>query len=553
MSVVPSTQYAVQFTGVDEITINPAKPVASVGPHGIMLQIEACGICFSDTKLLHAFDSHPRKSEVVSGLTEEELAEIPGYQPGSLPTVPGHEPVARIIEVGEKVTHFRVGERVLVQADWKHLPTAKSNAAFGYNFEGALQEFVVVDERCIVAPNGDEFLIRVAEEPTAAAIGLIEPWATVEGAYAWRERRTLKAGGHLLVVADADAAVSSIADLVAEAAPGEITAVGTTGEALGVAATTAASLAELGEQRFDDIIYFGADAGVITDLGARLAARSIFNIVLGGKRIEGVTKVDVGRVHYDFIRYCGTTGSDPAAGYAWIPETGEVRAGDKLAIMGAAGPMGLMHTMRAVVLGLPDISIDATDLSASRLEHLASVIDPVAAETGVPVTYLNTSEQQLEAGYSYVVVMVPAPPLIAEAVTIAGEGAIVNAFAGIPAGTLAEIDVQGVIERQIFMIGTSGSDVSDMRTVVNKIERGDYDTTISLDSITGMAGFNDAINAVINRTSGGKIMVYPQLHDLPLIALKDLADHLPEVAAKLEGGLWTRAAEEELLRGGNGN
>ena len=61
---------------------------------------------------------------------------------------PGHEPVVRVVQVGEAVTHFKVGDRLLVQADWKHLRTSKSNGAFGYNFDGALEEYVVVDERC---------------------------------------------------------------------------------------------------------------------------------------------------------------------------------------------------------------------------------------------------------------------------------------------------------------------------------------------------------------------------------------------------------------------
>ena len=117
MSGLPATQYAIQIVGKDEFILNPAKEVDPVGPHQMMLQVEACGICFSDTKLLHAFDSHPRKAEVISGITPEALAEIPNYRPGTQPTVPGHEPVCRVIQVGDQVTHFKVGDRVLVQAD----------------------------------------------------------------------------------------------------------------------------------------------------------------------------------------------------------------------------------------------------------------------------------------------------------------------------------------------------------------------------------------------------------------------------------------------------
>jgi len=143
---------------------------------------------------------------------------------------------------------------------------------------------------------------------------------------------------------------------------------------------------------------------------------------------------------------------------------------------------------------------------------------------------------------------VPVPALVSQAVDLLAEGGILNAFAGIPAGTFGDFDLQGIIERQIFMLGTSGSDVSDMRTVLRKIEAGIIDTTISLWAITGMAGFGDAINAVMDRTSGGKIMVFPMMHDLGLTPVSELAEKLPTVAAKLDAaGLWTKEAEEALL------
>ncbi|WP_026460384.1 alcohol dehydrogenase catalytic domain-containing protein [Schaalia suimastitidis] len=530
MPQYPDTQYAIQITGKDEVGVNTAKAVDPVGPHQMMLQVEACGICFSDTKLLHAFDTHPRKAEVIEGIDLDALNEIPGYKPGQLATVPGHEPVGRIVEVGEKVTHFKVGDRVLVQADWKHLRTAKSNGAFGYNFEGALQEYVVIDERCVVSPSGEEFLIHVSDGPSAAAVGLIEPWATVEGSYAWKERAHVADGGRLLVVGSGD-----VTALTAEHRPAEIVTIDEAG------------VASLGEQTFDDIVYFGAHAEVIEALGALLGTRGVMCVVLGGGTIERKVSLDIGRVHYDFIRFCGTTGSDPAEGYAWIPATGELREGDKVAIIGAAGPMGQMHTMRAITSGVPGITVAGTDLSDERLAGLRSVVGPVAQQRNVPLEIINTGTTPLEFGYTHLSCMVPVPALVSQAVDLAADGAILNAFAGIPAGTFGEFDLQGIIERRIFMLGTSGSDVSDMRTVLRKIEEGIIDTTISLYAVTGMAGFVDAINAVMNRTSGGKIMVFPQLHDLGLTPLSELREKLPQVADKLVDGLWTKEAEEALL------
>ena len=124
-----------------------------------------------------------------------------------------------------------------------------------------------------------------------------------------------------------------------------------------------------------------------------------------------------------------------------------------------------------------------------------------------------------------------------------------NVFAGIPAGTFGDFDLQGIIERRVFVLGTSGSDVSDMRTVLRKIEDGVIDTVVSLDAITGMAGFADAIGSVIDRTSGGKVMVFPSLYGLGLIRLSELETRLPHVAAKLKNGRWTKEPEEALLAG----
>src|SRR5208283_3817967 len=129
----------------------------------------------------------------------EALKEMPHYVPGDKPTVPGHEAVVRIARVGPGVDRFKPGERFVVETDYRWLLTDKSNAAFGYNFEGALQEYVLFDERVITSPEGHSMLIPAPEHLSASALALVEPWACVERAYAEVERRTLKPGGRLLV------------------------------------------------------------------------------------------------------------------------------------------------------------------------------------------------------------------------------------------------------------------------------------------------------------------------------------------------------------------
>jgi hypothetical protein len=62
-----------------------------------------------------------------------------------------------------------------------------------------------------------------------------------------------------------------------------------------------------------------------------------------------------------------------------------------------------------------------------------------------------------------------------------------------------------------------------------------------------MEGVAEALAAVEARTSGGKIVVYPALHELGLLRLAEVAERFPAVAERLEDGRWTRAAEEALL------
>ena len=62
-----------------------------------------------------------------------------------------------------------------------------------------------------------------------------------------------------------------------------------------------------------------------------------------GRRIGRPVAVDVGRVHYDLTRWVGTTGDSRRGRLRLAPADGELRAGDRVAVIGAAGPMGFMH------------------------------------------------------------------------------------------------------------------------------------------------------------------------------------------------------------------
>lgn len=107
-------------------------------PNEILLKIEACGVCHSQ---LHGI--------------EGDWLDI-GIPP-VLPTVPGHEVVGKIIEIGQDVTKFKVGDRAgitpLLEACQKcqyclegKEYLCESSIITGESFKGGYTEYITVTE-----------------------------------------------------------------------------------------------------------------------------------------------------------------------------------------------------------------------------------------------------------------------------------------------------------------------------------------------------------------------------------------------------------------------
>jgi threonine dehydrogenase-like Zn-dependent dehydrogenase len=547
---LPPTQHAVQLIGAGKLVFNKCKEVFAPGEHQILCRVEAVGLCFSDLKLLKQFSSHVRKSEIISGIDSDILREISSYVPNEAPAVPGHETVVRIKAVGPGVKNFKLGQRYLVQTDYRWLCTASSNAAFGYNFEGALQEYVLMDERVITSPQGDSMLIPVSEELSASAIALVEPWACVEDAYAVAERRKLKPDGRMLVVADINVAEDIFADLFYSCgSPAQITWLSKfpAPAGLNVTKTGATKISQLPEVAYDDVIYFGSEPKTVEALFAKVAPHGLLNIVLCGGTFRRDIVTMVGRVHYAGIRIVGTTGSDPAESMEHIPETAEIRPGDKINVIGAGGPMGTMHVIRNICQTVEGVSVFAADPNESRLAALSEIVTPLAEKNNVMYKPYNPAKTKIADTFDYIVLMAPFPELLADSVKNAAEHGIINIFAGLPATVTAKISLDTYIEKRLYFIGTSGSVLEDMKRVLAKAESGRLDTNISVGAVCGLDGAIDGIRAVENRAITGKIIVYPACKGLALTPLAKLKEKMPQVAECLNNGLWTKQAEEKLL------
>ncbi|MFW5697242.1 MAG: alcohol dehydrogenase catalytic domain-containing protein, partial [Fimbriimonadaceae bacterium] len=518
-----------------------------------LARTEAVGLCFSDMKLLKQFGDHPRKAEVMQGVPLDVLKELPSYKPGNEPTVPGHELALRIVAVGPEVEGYRVGERWLVQPDFRNLKTPGSNGACGYNFEGALQEYVLLDERVVGKPNdGECYMIKARDDLSASSVALVEPWACVENSYVTPERNRIRKDGRLLVIADRGRSVQGLTrSFDPEGDPREIAAyladedLDDAAAAISLPYTRVTDLNALTAESFDDVVYFGSDPEILEIVSDKLTTNGTVNVVLGGEKLGRKVNIGVGRIHYGYTRWVGTAGDDAHLGYEMIPATGEVRDKDRVLVVGAGGPMGQMHVIRSLSLPAKTVSVVASDMDDERLKTIAEKAGNLAGDR---VETVNAAQGDPSGNFNYVALMAPVPKLLDQAIELATPDAIINVFAGIPAPTKHPIDLDTVIGKRVFVYGTSGSAPEDMKTVLAKVENQTLDTDSSVAAVSGMAGAKAGLKAVEDRTMDGKIIVYPSLKQLDLTPLAQLESKYPSVFAKLENGQWNKAAEEELLR-----
>jgi threonine dehydrogenase-like Zn-dependent dehydrogenase len=144
--------------------------------------------------------------------------------------------------------------------------------------------------------------------------------------------------------------------------------------------------------------------------------------------------------------------------------------------------------------------------------------------------------------------MAPVPKLVANAIKTSADKAIINIFAGIPASINGPLDLNLYISKKMYLIGTSGSTIEDMKILLDKVQTNRLDTNISVAAVCGLNHAADGIRAVENHKIPGKIIIYPVCKDLPLTPLTEIHKQLPDVAEKLVNGLWNAKAEKAFIK-----
>ena len=83
---------------------------------------------------------------------------------------------------------------------------------------------------------------------------------------------------------------------------------------------------------------------------------------------------------------------------------------------------------------------------------------------------------------------------------------------------------------------------------MSKARSGSLSPNLSVAAIGGLKQAVAGMDAMMAGTFTGKIIIYPQLPDLPLLSLADVAKTYPKVAEKMgPNHTWNREAEKVLI------
>jgi alcohol dehydrogenase len=240
-------------------------PIPDPTDHGVVIKVEATGLCRSDW---HAWMGHD--SDI------------------SLPHVPGHEFAGIISAIGNAVTNFKVGDRVTVpfvcgcgkctyclRGDAQICPTQTQPGFTGF---GSFAEYVAID-------NADFNLITIPQEvsfATAAALGC-------RFATAYRgliKRAKLQAGESVVIYGCGGVGLSAI--MIAKAQGATVYAVDINDAALELAASLGAQV--INSKTTDPVAHLQKLGGVdvaVDALGSQAtASASVLSLSRRGRHLQ---------------------------------------------------------------------------------------------------------------------------------------------------------------------------------------------------------------------------------------------------------------------------
>jgi L-sorbose 1-phosphate reductase len=244
-----------------------------------------------------------------------------------------------------------------------------------------------------------------------------------------------------------------------------------------------------------------------------------------------------------------------------------IREGGCLALLAAAGPMGLGSLDSALHAASRPRLIVMTDIDDKRLERARTFFPPeVAAKLGIKLVFTNTRDIEdvpghlvgltRGEGFDDVFVFAPVAPVVETGDRILGKNGCLNFSAGPTDPTFAAaLNFYNVHYGGTHVVGTSGGNTDDMIEALALMSEGKVNPAMM---VTHIGGLNAVVETTLNlpKIPGGKKLIYTNI-EMELTAIADFrgkasGDPLFARLAELveaHNGLWSVEAEEHLLAG----
>lgn len=158
----------VKFLGNQQVETVEVEEPKIEKKDDVKIKIEYCGICGSD---VGAYVYPPL-------VVPSKLAR------GEAPYAQGHEFTGTVVDMGEDVTHFKIGDRVTAEplvycgeceeCLSGHYNLCQDISCIGYAADGAFAEYIIISERNVHhLPDNIDFKVGTLAEPTGVAYGAV--------------------------------------------------------------------------------------------------------------------------------------------------------------------------------------------------------------------------------------------------------------------------------------------------------------------------------------------------------------------------------------------
>lgn len=513
----------------------------------LLCRVDSVTLCASDVKMIRLGNDYPL---------------FKGRDFDKNPAVCGHEVSLTVVKPGPDMgKKWPAGMRIGIQPD---VYLNGERFCIGVNVPGGFAQYMILGKEVFISDQGST-AFPVPEDLSYAAVAQLEPIACTEASFRDWSRPDWRTDGVLLCWIGSQCGDGFKLDMpvvhkrMLLVDPGSrMPCISGAEQLIGAESYSSVPEALKAAPQIDDLLILGNPPEEELEAMIKALADDAIFCWLPDSEPPASVRMDIAQVHYGKIGWRGAPDKTLSTAMKIDRIRNHYKPGGKLLIMGGAGAMGRIHTLRALQDDDGPHTIVVTNLTWDRLELLQDSFGPIAKNKGKNLYTMATNEgddwqKALRewtdgGGFDDIIVCAPGKIPAQEALPFLARDGRIAYFSGTSYGQIVDIPLGWVAWYGASVTASSGSNVSDQLKVLDKIRAGSLDPNLNVSAILGMAALKQGLLAVSEGRFAGKLVLYPQLSDLPMTSLENLGDISPELAAYVAANGWNRDAEKILYQ-----